>query len=96
MVCTVACFIGFWRSVFGGSASLHNLFLHFFRIRTGDLLSLGPLNSRSDVLTTELLELSGNGSRFPGPILGKGSIASPVQYWVKVVYVLKSNTGKRF
>ena len=29
MVCTVACFIGFWRSVFGGSASLHNLFLHF-------------------------------------------------------------------
>ena len=29
VVCTVACFIGFWRSVFGGSASLHNLFLHF-------------------------------------------------------------------
>ena len=23
-------------------------------------------------------------------------MGSPVQYWVKVVYVLKSNTGKRF
>ena len=23
-------------------------------------------------------------------------IGSPVQYWVKIVYVLKSNTGKRF
>ena len=33
---------------------------------------------------------------FPCPILGKGSIGSPVQNWVKVVYVLKSNTGKRF
>ena len=27
--CIVACFIGFWGSVFCGSASLHDLFLHF-------------------------------------------------------------------
>ena len=54
--------------------------------------------------------LSGSGKgiyRFLSPILGKGSIGSPVQYcvrvvgspvlyWVKVVYVLKSITGKRF
>ena len=34
------------------------------------------------------------GCRFPSPVLEKGSIGSSVQYWVKVVYVLKSNTGK--
>ena len=34
--------------------------------------------------------------KFPSPILGKGSIGSPVWYWVKVVYVLKSHTRKRF
>ena len=28
-MCIVACSIGFWRSVFGGSPSLHDLFLHF-------------------------------------------------------------------
>ena len=28
-VCIVACFIGFWLSVFAGSASLHDWFLHF-------------------------------------------------------------------
>ena len=33
---------------------------------------------------------------FSSPILGKDSIGSPFQYWVKVVYVLKSNAGKRF
>ena len=33
---------------------------------------------------------------FLSSLLGKGSIGSPVQYCVKVVYVLKSNTGKRF
>ena len=32
------------------------------------------------------------GSRFPSPLLGKGSLHSPVQYWEKVL----SNTGKRF
>ena len=36
------------------------------------------------------------GFRFPSPILEQGSIGSSVQYWVKVVYVLKSNAGKRF
>ena len=30
--------------------------------------------------------------RFPSPNTGKGSLGSPVQYWVKVVYVLKFNT----
>ena len=34
--------------------------------------------------------------KFPNPTLEKGSIGSPVQSWVKVVYVLKSNTRKRF
>ena len=34
--------------------------------------------------------------RFPSQILEKGCIGSPVQYLLKVVYVLKSNTGKRF
>ena len=28
-MCIVACFIGFWGSVFSGSASLHDWFLHF-------------------------------------------------------------------
>ena len=28
-VCIVACFVGFWGSVFAGSASLHDWFLHF-------------------------------------------------------------------
>ena len=28
-VCTVTCFISFWGSVFAGSASLHDWFLHF-------------------------------------------------------------------
>ena len=37
--------------------------------------------------------LAGDGGS--GPILEKGSIGSPVQHWVKVVYVLKSITGKR-
>ena len=32
---------------------------------------------------------------FPSPILGKGSIGSSVKYFVKVVYVLKSISGKR-
>ena len=36
----------------------------------------------------------GKGSRFPSPILKKGSIGSSVQYWVKVLSVLKSNIGK--
>ena len=42
---------------------------------------------------------SNTGKRFyklPNPILGKGSIDSTLQYLVKVVYVLKANTGKRF
>ena len=34
--------------------------------------------------------------RFTSPILEKGSIGSSVPYCVKVVYVLKSNTGKMF
>ena len=38
----------------------------------------------------------GKGFKFPSPILEKGSICSSVQYCVKVVYVLKSNTGKKF
>ena len=29
LVCIVACFVGFWGSVFAGSASLHDWFLHF-------------------------------------------------------------------
>ena len=29
VVCIVACFIGFWDIFFVGSASLHDLFLHF-------------------------------------------------------------------
>ena len=33
---------------------------------------------------------------FPSPLLEKVSIGSPVLYWVRVVYVRKSNTGKRF
>ena len=32
----------------------------------------------------------------PSPILEKGSVGFPVQSWVKVVYVLKSNTEKGF
>ena len=28
-MCIVACFVGFWGSVFAGSASLHDWFLHF-------------------------------------------------------------------
>ena len=34
--------------------------------------------------------------KFPSPILGKGFIGFPFQYWGKVVYVLKSNTSKGF
>ena len=34
------------------------------------------------------------GSRFPSPVLGKGSIGSPVQYWKKVLYVPLFSTGK--
>ena len=33
---------------------------------------------------------------FSTPIVGKCSIGYPVQYWVKVVDIIKSNTGKRF
>ena len=29
VMCIVACFIGFWGTVFGESPSLHDLFLHF-------------------------------------------------------------------
>ena len=39
--------------------------------------------------------LLGKGFRLPSPILEKGSIGSSVKYCVKVVYVLKSITGKR-
>ena len=28
-VCIVACFVGFWGSVFAGNASLHDWFLQF-------------------------------------------------------------------
>ena len=43
----------------------------------------------------KVLVSPGNGSRFQNPKLGKASIGSPVQYWVKVLYVLKSNARKR-
>ena len=33
--------------------------------------------------------------KFPSPILGKGSIGSPVHYWVKIVYFLKSQHWKK-
>ena len=32
--------------------------------------------------------------KFPNPMLGISSMGFPFQHWVKVVYVLKSNTGK--
>ena len=42
------------------------------------------------------LSSTGKSFRFTSPILEKGSIGYSVPYCVKVVYVLKSNTGKRF
>ena len=31
LMCIVACFVGFWGSVFGGIASLHDQFWHFLK-----------------------------------------------------------------
>ena len=99
--------VQYWEKVLGSPNQYWDRFYRFPR----PVLVIGSIISQSSTRKSPRFPslLLGNYSRFPSPcstakrfykflspLQGKGSLGSLVQYCVKVVYVLKSNTGKRF